>query len=106
MSRENLMCVFVLLDGRIPPQTVDLEFMEQLGNKGVSFVMVFTKMEKVSKADRKSSLEHYIETMLQSWETMPQYFLSSATSKEGQEDILFQRQFQIDDDLINLLVNF
>ncbi len=87
-KRENLSCVFVLLDGRIPPQQVDLEFMESLGKKGIPFVMVFTKMEKVKTSVRETHLENYTKTMLESWQTMPYYFHTSATSGLGKEEIL------------------
>lgn len=87
-KRENLSCVFVLLDGRIPPQQVDLDFMQKLGEKGIPFVMVFTKMEKVKAAAREAHIEDYTKTMLERWETMPSYFHTSATSGMGKEEVL------------------
>ncbi len=87
-KRENLMCVCVLVDGRIPPQKVDMEFMEELGTRGISFVIIFTKMEKVKVQEKADHIKLFTETMLEIWETMPPYFYSSATSGEGKEEIL------------------
>ncbi|NNC83418.1 MAG: YihA family ribosome biogenesis GTP-binding protein [Flavobacteriales bacterium] len=87
-QRQNLMCVFVLLDGRIPAQAVDLEFMAELGLRGIPFVMAFTKVEKVNKETRSEHLKAYTETMLEEWEKLPPIFHTSAVSKEGREEIL------------------
>jgi GTP-binding protein len=87
-QRQNLMCVFVLLDGRIPAQKVDLEFMEELGMWGIPFVMVFTKLEKTNQSTRADHLEAYTSTMLEKWEKLPQLFHTSAVSKEGRKEIL------------------
>ncbi len=87
-NRENLMCVFVLVDGRIPPQEVDLEFMNELGSKGIPFVIVFTKMEKVKPKEKEERFKAFSDALLETWEVMPNYYHSSAISKEGQEDIL------------------
>lgn len=87
-KRENLMCVFVLVDGRISPQQVDLDFMNELGGHGIPFVIVFTKMEKVKAQEKDDRLEAFTEAMLQSWEIMPPFYHSSATSGLGKEEIL------------------
>lgn len=88
MDRENLLCVFVLVDGRIEPQEVDLEFMEELGKRGIPFVIVFTKLEKVNESTRAQHLEKYYKAMLETWEKLPQLFHTSAVSKEGRQEIL------------------
>ncbi|NND93732.1 MAG: YihA family ribosome biogenesis GTP-binding protein [Flavobacteriales bacterium] len=88
MDRENLLCVFVLVDGRIEPQEVDLEFMEELGKRGIPFVIVFTKLEKVNESTRAQHLEKYSKAMLETWEKLPQLFHTSAVSKEGRQEIL------------------
>ena len=87
-QRENLMCVFVLVDGRIPAQKVDMEFMQELGLRGIPFVIVFTKLEKVNQSTRADHLEEYSKTMLETWEKLPQLFHTSAVSKEGREELL------------------
>lgn len=87
-KRENLMCVFVLIDGRIPPQKIDLEFMEWLGIHQIPFVIVHTKTEKLSQDQVDNQFSVLQEEMLKSWETMPHLFSSSGRRGDGKEDIL------------------
>ncbi|GAB2782562.1 MULTISPECIES: ribosome biogenesis GTP-binding protein YihA/YsxC [Hymenobacter] len=87
-KRENLACVFVLLDSRHAPQAVDLEFMEQLGSEGVPFVMVFTKADKQSATRTQQNVAAYLQTMEQTWDEVPRHFITSAEEKTGREDIL------------------
>ncbi len=87
-KRENLMCVCVLVDGRIPPQQVDLDFMNQLGAQGLPFIILFTKMEKVNVEAKAKNLEVYIEEMLQYWEKMPPYYFTSAKTGQGRDEVL------------------
>ena len=88
LKRENLICLFVLIDCRLEPQQNDLEFMEWLGENGVPFVMVFTKGDKLSVAQRRKNLEHYQEVMLDTWETTPIAFVTSSEKKLGREELL------------------
>tara|TARA_A100001388_G_scaffold218482_1_gene169047 strand:+ start:1129 stop:1737 length:609 start_codon:yes stop_codon:yes gene_type:complete len=88
LKRENLMCLFVLLDSRLKPQSIDLDFMLWLGENGVPFVICFTKQDKLSKKESKENLINYKKELLESWEELPPIFLSSATKKNGKEDIL------------------
>ena len=88
LKRENLMCLFVLLDSRLKPQSIDLDFMLWLGENGVPFVICFTKQDKLSKKESKENLINYKRELLESWEELPRIFLSSATKKNGKEDIL------------------
>ena len=88
LKRENLICLFVLIDCRLEPQQIDLEFMEWLGENGVPFVMVFTKGDKLSVAQRRKNLEHYQEVMLETWETTPIAFMTSSEKKLGREELL------------------
>ncbi len=87
-QRLDLMCVFVLLDSRIPPQNSDLEFMNWLGEKGIPFVMCFTKIENLKAYELDENLAAYKAKMLETWEDLPQIFLTSSRSKAGREDIL------------------
>ena len=87
-NRANLMCVFVLVDGRIEPQSVDLKFMNELGDKGIPFQIVFTKMEKVKPQEKSEHFNAFSNELLKTWENIPTYFHSSAVSKEGQNEIL------------------
>lgn len=86
--RENLMCVFVLLDSRHNVQKVDDEFMEWLGDNGIPFVMVFTKMDKLDPRDIEGNIQAYQDKMSEKWSFLPQYFLTSSEKKEGNEEIL------------------
>ena len=88
LKRENLQCIFVLIDCRIPPQKLDLEFVNWLGEMMIPFVLVFTKADKVSDAKTVANLEAFTTEMQKKWEEMPQIFVSSATKKTGREEIL------------------
>ncbi|MDO7852267.1 ribosome biogenesis GTP-binding protein YihA/YsxC [Hymenobacter convexus] len=88
MHRANLMCVCVLIDSRHPPLAVDLEFMEKLGEEGVPFVMVFTKADKQSTAQTKALLADYLKKMSEIWDELPRYFLTSAETGLGRDEVL------------------
>jgi GTP-binding protein len=88
LKRKNLMCLFVLLDSRLKPQAIDLEFMQWLGENGIPFVICFTKQDKLSKKASVENLKNYEKELLKNWEELPQIFLSSATKKNGKKDIL------------------
>lgn len=86
-ERENLINTFVLVDIRHNIQTIDLEFMEKLGKNGVPFSIIFTKTDKLSKLQIENHINNYKAEMLETWETMPQYFASSASNGMGKEEI-------------------
>ncbi|MDP4184547.1 MAG: ribosome biogenesis GTP-binding protein YihA/YsxC [Bacteroidota bacterium] len=88
LYRENLICVFVLIDSRIEPQMPDLEFMLWLGNQGIPFSMIFTKTDKIGTTQIEKNIAVYKKTMLNYWEELPPMFISSAVSKRGKEEIL------------------
>jgi GTP-binding protein len=88
LKRETLLNLFVLIDSRIPPQQIDLDFMEWLGIKGIPFAIVFTKTDKITSSKLNKNLLLYKKEMLKSWEEMPKSFTSSATGKTGKEGIL------------------
>ncbi|HBS87611.1 MAG: YihA family ribosome biogenesis GTP-binding protein [Bacteroidetes bacterium GWF2_38_335] len=87
-KRETLACIFVLIDSRHKPQRIDLEFMSWLAEKNVPFCMVFTKTDKLSKAELIKNLSVYKTTMLETWDELPLAFASSAISGAGRDDIL------------------
>lgn len=87
-QRENLACVFVLIDSRHTAQTVDLEFMEMLGTEGIPFVMVFTKADKQSGSRTHQNVVDYMQKMSQSWDEVPRHFITSAEEKTGREELL------------------
>lgn len=86
--RPNLQLVFVLIDSRIDPQKNDLDFINRLGENGVPFAIVFTKTDKVSKLKVSQNVEKFKEKMLETWEELPPYFLSSAEKGDGRDEIL------------------
>lgn len=87
-NRTNLIYTFVLLDSRLEPQKIDLEFMEMLGTKGIPFVMVFTKLDKLSSSAANKNLTNYKKEMLKAWEELPPIILTSASTKQGTEQVL------------------
>jgi GTP-binding protein len=88
LQRENLMCVFVLIDSRHEQQKVDKDLVEFLGENEVPFVLVFTKADKLSPPKLQQSLAAYKKQLLQSWEELPPFFVTSAEKKQGREPIL------------------
>lgn len=88
LKRESLMCIFVLVDSRIAPQESDLRLMELLGNHSIAFARVFTKSDKMGTEALKKSLAVHDKVMLETWESLPATFTSSAIDKTGREEIL------------------
>ena len=89
LQREQLICSFVLIDSRHEPQKIDLEFMEFLGENGIPFCIIFTKIDKIKLSQLNRNIQIYSETMTKTiWETMPQHFISSASNATGREEIL------------------
>jgi GTP-binding protein len=88
LTRENLMCVFVLVDARLKPQKIDLEFMEWLGENGIPFNIVFTKYDKIRGTHKQNFLKEYEKEMLKTWEFMPDYHITSSNTKLGKDEFL------------------
>jgi len=87
-QRENLLCVFVLIDSRHEPQKVDLEFLQWLGEHEIPFVIVFTKVDKLGKTTFAKNIAHYKKELLKAWDELPTLFYSSAEIGTGKEEIL------------------
>ena len=87
-NRENLMCLFVLLDSRIPAQDIDLNFMFELSKNQVPFVIVFTKTDKLTKNELAKNIAIYRKVLAETWEPIPTNFISSAPKKVGEKEIL------------------
>lgn len=87
-KRKQMICAFVLIDSRHKPQPIDMEFMQWLGEHNIPFCIIFTKADKLKDKVLAKNIENYKNEMLESWVEMPEYFITSATSKLGQEDIL------------------
>lgn len=88
LKRENLVCLFVLLDSRLEPKKIDREFMQWLGENGVPFVMVFTKADKLTVGQRARCVADYRKVMLETWETTPPAFMTSSESRLGRGELL------------------
>lgn len=88
LEREQLVCLFVLIDCRHPAQKIDLEFMEWLGENDVPFTIIFTKTDKIGRGRLKENIKAYQEAMLGTWEELPPMLCSSSENKEGREEIL------------------
>ncbi len=87
LNRINLMCLFVLIDSRHKPQKIDQEFMQWLAEKGIPFVMVFTKSDKLGKTALSNNIGAYKLEMLKKWEDLPEIFITSAEKRQGLSEI-------------------
>ena len=85
---EKMHFLFVLVDSRLEPQKIDLDFIEQLGMNGVPFGVIFTKADKLSKTQLQRSISTYQQTLLQSWEELPPMFASSSEKGVGRDEIV------------------
>lgn len=101
-KRENLQCVMVLIDSRLEPQKIDLQFIDSLGELGLPFVIVFTKSDKQSKGKTAQNVQLFKNELLKTWEEAPQIFVTSAEDKTGREELLefidsVNQSFNLDD---------
>ena len=88
LQREQLTNVFVLVDVRLEPQTIDLEFIQWLGESGIPFAIVFTKADKLTVSKVKANVEAYKRKLLETWEELPPLFLTSAEKRQGRDEVL------------------
>ncbi len=88
LRRRNLVTTFVLVDSRIEPQNNDLGFMEWMGENRVPFCVVFTKTDKVSKAELERNVEAFKARLLEEWEDLPPMFITSSETGLGRDEIL------------------
>lgn len=88
LNRAQMTNLFVLIDSRHAPQKIDLEFMEWLGENGVPFSIVFTKMDKQSATAGSRQVAEYCEKLLDTWEELPPVFQTSSEDKRGRDAIL------------------
>ena len=88
LGREQLVNTFVLVDVRLEPQAIDLEFMNWLGVSGVPFSILFTKADKLSATKVRLNVDAYQKKMLEAWEEMPPFFITSAEKGTGREEVL------------------
>ncbi len=88
LERRELVCLFVLLDARLEPQKIDLEFIEWLGEESVPFALVFTKADKLSKGKLSANISAYKDRLLEGWEELPPLFITSSEERTGREELL------------------
>lgn len=87
-EREQMTNLFVLIDCRLEPQKIDLEFMEWLGENGVPFSIIFTKADKLTNGKVKDNVNKYLKKLTEQWEELPPHFVSSSEKKTGRQEIL------------------
>ena len=87
-NRENLQCVFVLIDSRLDPQKIDLEFCTWLGENGLPFQLIFTKADKQSSVKTDQNIAKFRKDLLEIFEEMPQHYITSAETQDGRDDLL------------------
>ena len=88
LQREQMACLFVLIDSRHAPQAIDLHFIEWLGENGVPFALVFTKADKLGVNVLKANVKAYLDQLEEQWEELPPYFVTSSERGVGREQIL------------------
>ena len=88
LQREQLVNVFVLIDVRLEPQKIDLEFIEWLGLSSVPFAIVFTKADKLSVGKVAANVEAYKKKLLETWEELPPIFVTSSEKRQGRDEVL------------------
>lgn len=88
LHRMQMTNLFVLVDSRHEPQKIDLEFMDWLGENGVPFSIVFTKMDKLGKVAGVGNVNKYLKQLQQSWESLPPYFMTSSEDGRGRDELL------------------
>lgn len=87
-KREQMVLAFVLVDCRHEPQPIDMEFMEWMGETGIPFNIIFTKSDKLKPKALERNIKTYTEKMLETWEEMPSYFITSASDSTGRDEVL------------------
>lgn len=88
LNRKEMTNLFVLIDSRHKPMKIDLEFFDWLGENGVPFSIVFTKLDKMGSQAGKRNVEEYCKILLETWEELPPIFLTSSETRRGREELL------------------
>ncbi len=88
LRREQLTCLFLLIDIRLEPQKKDLEFIQFLGENAVPFAIVFTKADKITKSKQATTVQAFMNVISEQWEELPPYFITSASSRHGKDKLL------------------
>jgi GTP-binding protein len=88
LTRKNLLCLFILLDSRLPPQAIDLDFIQWAGGKEIPLALIFTKIDKLKRNELEKNMKHYEKKLLELWEDLPTIVLTSVESKHGKDELL------------------
>ena len=88
LEREQMTNLFVLIDSRLEPQNIDLDFMEWLGENGIPYSIIFTKADKLKGGRLKMNVNAYLRELSKQWEELPPYFISSSENRTGRTEIL------------------
>ncbi len=88
LRREQMTCLFLLIDSRLEPQRIDQTFIEWLGENGVPFAIVFTKADKLGSGKLKLNIQAYLEKLQEQWEELPPYFITSSEDRTGRNELL------------------
>ena len=87
-ERKELVCAFVLVDIRLEPQKIDLEFMQWLGENLIPFSIIFTKADKLTEKSITDNIDRYKKKLLENWEDIPPFFITSSENKTGRTELL------------------
>ena len=88
LYREQLTSLFVLIDSRLEPQKIDVEFINHLGEEGVPFALIFTKADKSSRSRLNNNVKRFLDNMSEDWEELPPYFVTSSIDRTGRDELL------------------
>lgn len=88
LERQQLTSLFVLIDSRLEPQKIDLEFITWLGENAVPFGIIFTKADKLGRGRLTENVKKFMDTLAQEWEELPPYFVTSSLDKSGRDEVL------------------
>ena len=88
INRMQMVNLFLLIDSRLEPQRIDLEFIKWLGGNGIPFSIVFTKADKQSYAKTRGNVNAFVDKLKEDWEELPPYFVTSAETGEGRDELL------------------
>lgn len=88
LERKELTCLFVLIDSRLTPQRIDLEFIQWLGEEGVPFSIIFTKADKNKTGDLRKNVNRFLDELRKEWEELPPHFVTSSAQGRGRDEVL------------------
>lgn len=88
LQREQMTCLFVLIDSRLEPQAIDLSFIEWLGENGIPFSIIFTKADKMKAGKLNATINLYLKKLQEQWEELPPHFITSSENRLGRKELL------------------